>query len=217
MSSPEGDPLAGLTAARVADTLDLLGHRSRVMDAAVVALRPAMRAVGRAATVAFEPTETADDVDPYGPMIGFLDGLTPGSVAVVAAGGSTRSAAWGELFSAAARGHGSAGVVCDGYLRDVEDVAALGLPAFSLGSRPVDYRARLRVSSVGEQVVCAGVAVAPGDLVVADEDGVVVAPRAVADEVVRLALERAGAESTVLDELVAGASLREVWDRHRVL
>lgn len=217
MSSPEAGPPTGLTSARVADTLDLLGHRAQVMGAGVVPLRPGMRAVGRAATVGFEPTETADEVDPYGAMIGFLDGLAPGAVAVVAAGGSARSAYWGQLFSAAARGHGAVGVVCDGYLRDVEDIVALGLAAFSLGSRPVDYRARMRVSSVGEPVVCAGVAVAPGDLVVADEDGVVVAPAAAADEVVRLALVRAGTESTVLDELLAGASLREVWDRHRVL
>ena len=66
-------------------------------------------------------------------------------------------------------------------------------------------------------VVCGGVAVTPGDLVLADDDGVVVVPQDVETEVLARATEKAERESTVRHELLAGATLREVWDRHRVL
>ena len=59
--------------------------------------------------------------------------------------------------------------------------------------------------------------VAPGDLVLADDDGVVVVPQEVEAEVLERATQKAQRESTVLDELLGGATLRDVWDRHGVL
>ncbi|NUR84098.1 MAG: RraA family protein, partial [Nonomuraea sp.] len=138
-------------------------------------------------------------------------------VIVVATGGSARSAYWGELFSAAAKGRGAAGMVCDGYARDRAKVLALDFPVFALGTRPIDYRARMRVVAVQEPVTCAGVRVVPGDLVVAEDDGIVAVPGTVEAEVVSAANARARAESDVLTDLLAGASLREVWQRHRIL
>ncbi len=70
---------------------------------------------------------------------------------------------------------------------------------------------------MGEPVECGGVPVAPDDLVLADEDGVVVVPQALEAEVLRRAIERATAERSVLEELLGGASLREVWERWHVL
>jgi 4-hydroxy-4-methyl-2-oxoglutarate aldolase len=213
---PLRDP--SFTSARVADTLDVLDHRSQVMTPQIRPLRTPTRMVGRAVTVAFEPDPGPDAPDdPYGPMIDLIDGLVPGDVVVIAAGGDDRTAYWGELFSAAARGHGAEGVVCDGYLRDTPAIGELGFPAFARGSRPVDYRLRMRVVAVRDEVVCGGVSVGPGDSVLADDDGIVVVPNELLDEVVARAGARAGAEDTVLDELLGGASLRDVWTRHRIL
>ncbi|MFI7687424.1 hypothetical protein ACIBQ6_00050 [Nonomuraea sp. NPDC049655] len=89
-----------------------------------------------------------------------------------------RSACWGELFSAAAKGRGAAGVVCDGYVRDRAKILDLDFPVFALGTRPVDYRARMRVAAVQEPVTCGGVLITPGDPVPAEDDGVVAVPRA---------------------------------------
>jgi regulator of RNase E activity RraA len=75
----------------------------------------------------------------------------------------------------------------------------------------------MRVASSGAPVDCAGVTVSPGDAVVADDDGVVIVPSALIGEVAAIALARARSEDRVLEELLGGASLREVWDRHRVL
>ncbi len=147
----------------------------------------------------------------------FIDSLEPSSVAVIATGPDARTAYWGELFSASAKGHGAVGAVCDGPVRDVSKILAVGFDVFAPASRPIDFRGRMRVVAAGGTVRCGGVLVAPGDLVLADDDGVVVVPRAVEPEVLRRAMDRATAERSVLQELLSGASLREVWDRWHVL
>ena len=205
-----------LTSAIVSDSLDTLGLRAQVMVPGITPLVTGARAFGRARTVQFSPTETSPD-NPYDAAMSFIDGLEVGSVAVIATGGDERTAYWGELFSAAAKGHGAAGAVCDGPVRDVGKIRAVGFEVFATGSRPVDFRGRMRVVSAGEPVRCGGVLVTPGDLVLADDDGVVVVPAAVEAAVLARAIARATAERSVLGELLEGASLREVWDRWHVL
>jgi 4-hydroxy-4-methyl-2-oxoglutarate aldolase len=207
---------ARLTAAIVSDSLDASGFRSQVMDAAIGPVTTGSRAIGRARTVEFAPSDLDSD-DPYAAAMEFIDTLTPGTVAVVATGPDERSAYWGELFSASAKGHGAVGTVCDGPVRDVTKVRAVGYDLFAPSSRPIDFRARMAVTSMGQPVRCGGVLVAPHDLVVAEEDGVVVVPQAAEAEVLARAIERATAESNVLKELLGGASLREVWERWHVL
>jgi len=200
----------------LSDALDAAGRRDQVLSAAIRPLAKGMRASGRAATVGFSPVDHDTD-RPYDDIIAFIDGLQPGSVVVAGTGASERSGFWGELFSAAAIGRGAAGLVCDGYIRDTPKIEELGFPAFVPGSRPIDFRARMEVTARDVPLECGGVTVAPGDLVLADDDGVVVVPQEVEAEVLARATEKAERESTVLDELLHGATLREVWDRHRVL
>ena len=225
--SAEGEDLTAalddrVTAAQLSDSLDSIGARGNVLEGQVRPLRSGNRMVGIARTIRFEPVSGAiDEVysepDPYRTFIDFMAGVQPGDVIVIATGGDERTAYWGELFSAAAIGRGALGVVCDGYTRDRDKVEALGFPVFSLGTRPLDYRGRMRIASVQEPVLCAGVPVSPGDLVLAEDDGIVVVPDAVRSEAVELANTRARTESTVLQELLGGKSIGEVWDRYGVL
>jgi 4-hydroxy-4-methyl-2-oxoglutarate aldolase len=205
-----------LTTAILSDSLDAAGARGQVMWASIGPVTSGSRVAGRARTVCFEPSEEDSD-DPYGAAMSFIDSLAPGTVAVVATGGDERTAYWGELFSASAKGHGAVGTIVDGPVRDVAKVRKVGYDLFAPSFRPLDYRARMRVVSMGRPVECGGVSVAPDDLVMGDEDGVVVVPRAVETEVLTRAMARATAESNVLDELLGGASLREVWERWHVL
>ena len=205
-----------LSSAMVSDSLDATGVRDQVMQARIGPVTSGSRAVGRARTVRFEPNDRDSD-DPYGAAMDFIDSLGPGTVAVVATGGDERTAYWGELFSASAKGHGAVGTVCDGPVRDVAKVRKVGYDLFAPSFRPLDYRARMHVVSMSQPVDCGGVPVSPDDLVFADDDGVVVVPRAVEAEVLARAIDRATAESNVLEELLGGASLREVWERWHVL
>ena len=203
--------------AMISDSLDVLGVRNNAMDVRVSALRPGMRAVGLAATVKFVADSEYDQSDPYGAGIDFLDTLNVGEVVVIATGGDCLSAFWGELFSAAALGRGATGVVTDGPLRDTEQIVSLDFPAFGHGSRPYDYKGRMRIEAIRIPVICAGVEVHPGDGVIADSDGIVVVPVAHLEKVSELAHARAATEKSVLKDLLSGKSVREVWKAQGVL
>lgn len=203
--------------AMISDSLDVVGVRNNAMDVRVSALRPGMRAVGLAATVKFVPDNHYDQKDPYGAGIDFLDTLQAGEIAIVATGGDCLSAFWGELFSAAAKGRGATGVVADGPLRDTEQVVGLDFPAFGHGTRPYDYKGRMRIEAIRIPVICGGVSVNPGDGVIADSDGIVVVPAEHLAKVSELANARAATEKTVLKDLLSGKSVREVWDAYGVL
>jgi 4-hydroxy-4-methyl-2-oxoglutarate aldolase len=210
-----GDEL--LTTAILSDSLDECGVRDGVLERRLASLVPGSRAFGRAATARFVASESDDPDDPYRIAIDFIDGLQAGEIVVLATGESNASAFWGELFTAAAIGAGAVGIVTDGNVRDAARIAALGFPAFSRSRRPIDYRRRMVIADVRKPVTLGAVPVAEGDLVMADDDGVVVIPRAREAEVLAAARRRVTGESTVLAELLAGESLRTVWDRHRIL
>jgi 4-hydroxy-4-methyl-2-oxoglutarate aldolase len=206
-----------LTTAILSDSLDAAGLRDQVLRVRLAPLVAGARIFGRAWTVSFEPSTDDAPADPYGPAIDYISAITAGEIAVIGTAESNESAFWGELFSAAALGAGAAGVITDGNLRDTDKIIGLGFPAFSRSRRPIDYRMRMRVVGVGAPTRLGGVTIDSGDLLMADDDGAVVIPQSVEIEVLRRARERASAESTVLSELLAGETLRSVWERHGVL
>lgn len=203
--------------AMISDSLDSLGIRDNAMENSIQALKTGARIVGIAATVEFIADDQYDQNDPYGDAIDYLDALQPGEVAIISTGGECLSAFWGELFSAAAKGRGVMGVVADGPLRDTDQILALDFPAFGKGSRPYDYKGRMKLSSSRMSIICGGVKVNNGDGVIADSDGVVIVPAEHLQSVSQLANARAATEKTVLDDLLAGKSVRQVWDAYGVL
>ena len=106
-----------------------------------------------------------------------LAGSRPGDVFVVATGGYTGTAVTGDLLIGVAKNRGAAGFVTDGLVRDLDDLEKVGLPVFAMGATPNSPQRR-GPGSVGLPVVCGGVPVATGDIVVGDRDGVVVVPHA---------------------------------------
>jgi len=95
----------------------------------------------------------------------------------VDAGGERHHACWGEPAALVAKARGCAGVVIDGALTDVAALRDVGLPTFARGISSLVGRALERSSgTVNAPIQCGGVAVHPGDLVVADDDGVVIVP-----------------------------------------
>src|SRR5205807_10300236 len=117
------------------------------------------------------------DPRPYELELRAVDSCRPDDVLIAAAGGSCRSGVWGELLSTAARNTGCVGVVVDGAVRDVVRMREMSFPAFARGTAVYDSKDRQRVIDLDIPVMIDGVTFAPGDLVIADEDGVVVVPR----------------------------------------
>lgn len=206
-----------LTTAILSDSLDKVGHRHQVLAERLTCVVPGSRIVGRARTAQFVPALDADPEHPYDDAIDFIDTTESGDLLVIATGESNASAFWGELFSAAALGRGAVGMVTDGNVRDSDKIRLLGFGAFARSARPIDYRGRMTIAGTQQAVVIGGVSVAQGDLVMADDDGVVVVPRAVEAEVLAIANARAAGESQVLGDLLAGVTLREVWERYGLL
>jgi regulator of RNase E activity RraA len=201
----------------ISDCMDQLGLKPVVMNGSIQPLDPNSKAVGYARTISFIESAEHDAENPYAEAINFLDSLNNLDLVVIAVDGSQKSAFWGELFSIAARARGAVGVVCDGALRDSREIREIGFPAFGSGTRPFDFKGRMKVSKVDTDVLCGGVVVAPGDLVCADNDAVVVVAQLAIDEVITLANTRVSRENLVLRDLLNNKSVKEVWDRYRIL
>ena len=124
---------------------------------------------------------------------------------------------WGELLATASRSRGAGGIVADAYTRDVRALVEMGYPTFVAGISAQDSLGRIDVAEVGGEISCGGVIVAQGDLLLADDDGVVVVPSAVAEEVLGLAEAKVAIENVMRKQLADGLSVREAFAMHGVL
>jgi RraA family protein len=139
------------------------------------------RLAGPALTVRTEPGE-------HPAVLRALEQAQAGVVIVVDGGGFLERALWGGRMSRLASERGVVGVVIDGAVRDVTEIEELRFPVFAAGVTPTPP-IREGGGETGISITCGGIAVSPGDLVVADEDGVVVVPRDDVDELVARARE----------------------------
>jgi len=204
-----------LYTAVLADALDELGLREQAMRETMRPLAADVVFAGWARTISC--MDVYHHHNPYEVEIEAVDSILPGEVVVVATGDSRRNAPWGELLSTAALSRGARGAVIDGLVRDVKKIQALGFPVFAAGIKPVDSRGRGIVVDYNVPVGCGGVVVSPGDLVVADYDGVVVVPAAAVSDAVRLATEKVSREDHSRAELKRGSYLRDVYRKYGVL
>ena len=198
------------------DIMDQLGYRDQGMIPEIRPTHPDAQIVGPALTLdAYANTEPHPD--PYGQIFAAYDHASPGDVFVIATNGELRSGLWGELLSTAAKAQGVESVLTDGLVRDVRQMNEMGFNCFCRGYSPLDSAGRIIPEKVNTPIQCGGVAIHPGDFILADYDGVAVIPAAIKDEVFKLSLEKLQGENTVRDELTAGASPREVFDKYGIL
>jgi 4-hydroxy-4-methyl-2-oxoglutarate aldolase len=205
-----------LYTAVLSDALDDLGIRDRAMYEQLRPVSEDLVFAGWARTISCVDLHYTPD-DPYALEIEALDSVLPGEVVVVGTGESKRNAPWGELLSTAAMARGARGAVVDGLIRDVKKIIALGFPVFAAGMKPVDSRGRGVVMDYNVPVECGRVTVTPGDLIVADFDGVVAIPSNVVHDVVAKATEKVAREDSSRSELMKGAYLRDVFRKYGVL
>jgi 4-hydroxy-4-methyl-2-oxoglutarate aldolase len=199
----------------VADALDQLGLRDRALDPAIRALHASATVAGRALPVHVVPSAAKPD-PPYESWIRLIEMIEPGDALVIAVDDGIRAATWGELFSCAARGRGALVAISDGLVRDATLTAEVGFPVFARGCSPLDTLGRAEIASVGEDIRCGGVTVARGDYMVADADGVIAVPANAVGGVMDIVREKTRLETGGREELLAGASVREVWERYGV-
>ncbi|MCY3721781.1 MAG: RraA family protein [Candidatus Poribacteria bacterium] len=205
-----------LYAAVISDALDAVGYREQALRHTVRPLHPEAVVVGRAMPVQCVDVYEIPD-EPYQQEIAAVDSLKQDDVFVCSTNQSTRNCIWGELLSTAARARGARGAIIDGFVRDARQILAMGFPVFTTGLSPVDSSGRGDVVAYNVPIECGGVMVNPGDIVFGDADGVVVIPRTVEIDVLEAAFAKVAGENRTRDELRAGATLREVYDKYGIL
>jgi 4-hydroxy-4-methyl-2-oxoglutarate aldolase len=207
-----------LNPAILSDVLDDLGITNQVMSIGMRPLDESLTLCGRARTGAYmEVPYLEEGINPYRLEIALVDDLRKNDVAVLSCGGSSRIAPWGGLLSTAAKARGSVGCVTDGYVRDIMEIRRLEFPVFAGGVAPLDSKGRGQIMSTDVPVICDGVRICPGDLVVGNADGVVVVPQEHELNVMAKTLEKHIGEDNSINELRAGNYLRDVFDKYGIL
>lgn len=181
------DQFKTVSTASVADALEQVAGQRGYMHHAIKPRINDAKVVGPAVTVLEGPT---DEKVPPQHALDLIDDSPEGSVMVIGIDGEADVAVWGGLMTAGAHVNGFAGAVLDGGVRDVTEIRRdYDFPVYARSVSPGTTVGRYRTLDANVPVTCGDVLVHPGDLVVADVDGVVVVPQAHVDAVLALALE----------------------------
>lgn len=175
-------------------------------------LRPGQpRLVGRAFTLRFVPARedlaTPESWSSPKSTRAAIEAMPAGCIAVVDAMGVTDAGIFGDILCARMAKKGVAALITDGVVRDLAGVLSTNLPVWCQGVAAPPSVAGLTFVNWQEPIACGGVAVYPDDIIVVDDDGAVLIPAALVDEVVELAPEQERLEGWIMQEVEAGASL----------
>jgi len=203
--------LASVTTATLTTLLLKKGLRNVWMRGTQPVRSEQARVVGRAFTLRFIPARE-DQATPESwakptSTRGAIEAMPAGCVAIVDARGVTDAGIFGDILCARMQQRGVAALITDGVVRDIHGVLGTHLPVWCQGAAAPPSVAGLTFVNWQEPIGCGGVAVFPDDLIVADDDGAVVIPAALVDEVVALALEQEQLEAWIMQEIARGVPL----------
>jgi len=181
------DQYATISTASVADAVEQVAAQRAYMHHAIKPRINDRKVVGPAVTVLEGPT---DEKLPPQHALDLIDDSPAGSVMVIGIGAEADVAVWGGLMTAGAHVNGFAGAILDGGVRDVTEIRRdYDFPVYARSVSPGTTIGRYRTLDANVPVTCGDIVVHPGDLIVADIDGVVVVPQAHVSAVLEVALE----------------------------
>ena len=198
--------LEKLATSNLADASDKVGIRG-----AVIGIRPMYdcpRIVGRAVTIKI--TASGMSKSKYHLGVRAIDSASAGDIIVIDNRGDLNNNCWGEILSMGAKMKGVSGVVVDGAARDIDACKEFGFPVYARGTVPITARGRIMEESFNEVIRIGDVQVRPGDIVMADINGVVIIPLEKLDEVLEAAEEIVKKEEAMVEELRKGVPILEV-------
>jgi 4-hydroxy-4-methyl-2-oxoglutarate aldolase len=198
LTDQERADLEAMSSGQISDAMEALNMRRSVITGFMMLAPHGSKIVGPAVTLRQMP-KNADDVRET--RMTRHQELSrkiakTGDVVVVDNGGRLDTATWGEFHGYACKQNGVAGAIIDGATRDGPEIRASGFPTFVRGMTPVTSKWDLKTASINEPVMVGPVQVNPGDIVFADETGVVVVPAGRMAAVLRKAIEIREAEDS---------------------
>jgi regulator of RNase E activity RraA len=199
-----------LATTNLADALDKIGTRG-----AVIGIRPMYecpKIIGRAVTIKITAAGLAPSKFHLG--VRAIDAASPGDVIAIDNRGDLHNNCWGEILSMGAKVKGVSGVVVDGAARDIDACKEFGFPVYARGTVPITARGRIMEESFNEGIRMGDVQVRPGDILVADINGVVVIPVEKLDEVLEAAEQVFQKETAMVQELRRGVPILEVDQKY---
>lgn len=212
-----------LYSAVIGDILDKLHRYHQFLPWRIQSLRDDMVVAGRAMTVleadAFEELSNGQNPvmnKPFGLMLEALDDLKEDEV-YICTGSSPAYALVGELMCTRMQILKAAGAVVNGFHRDTKGILELDFPCFSYGRYAQDQGPRGKVIDFRVPIEIEGVRVNPGDIVFGDLDGVVIIPKDIEEEVIKLAYEKAVGEKMVAEAIKGGMGAKESFDKHGIM
>lgn len=206
----------------IGDILDQMGYVHQFLPSRIQPLREHMVVAGRAMTVleadvcAGEGGRNPVLQRSFGLMLEALDDLKKDEI-YICSGSSPSYALVGELMCTRMQILGAAGCVVNGFHRDTRGILELDFPCFSYGRYAQDQAPRGKVLDYRVPIEMDGVRILPGDLIFGDLDGVLVIPRAVEQEVLERAYEKATGERTVAQAIRSGMSAVESFRVHGIM
>lgn len=206
-----------LTVSLLCDALDAAGYREQSPCLPITPMTTSgTLLIGNAKTTLWEDI-SHEDPNPYELELAAIDSCHPDDVIVCAAAGSMRSGVWGDLLSSAAMHRGCCGAVIDGAVRDRHKMRQMKFVVHARGTSPYDSQDRQRVIAFDVPVDLGGITVHPGDIIAADDDGIVIVPRAIQSEIVLAAWNKATAENEMRIAVQGGMSATAAYQRFGVL
>ncbi len=194
--------------ASVADAMEQLYGQRNYMTHQMRPIFP-VKFAGPAVTVYLKKGEHKEGAPASQGMLDAIDAAPAGSVYVMALEDGADIAGMGGLMATAMKFRGLAGAVVDAAVRDVPQIRKLQFPVFSTGIAPSTSINHYRFAGANIPMVCNGVKVSPNDIIVADEDGVAVVPRAHAEEILKKAQQLDDTEHQMLPFIEKFRGIRE--------
>lgn len=211
LHSKHVEALRTVTTATITTVLLKKGIRNIWLRGAKPLRNGQSRVVGPAFTLRFVPARedlaTPESWNSPVSTRAAIEAMPPGCIAVVDAMGITDAGIFGDILCARMKHRQAAALITDGVVRDVTGVLSTGLPVWCRGVAAPPSVAGLTFVGWQQPIGCGGVAVFPDDVVVVDEDGAVVIPKALVAEVTKLAVAQERLEQWVMGEIQAGAAL----------
>ena len=198
MNADPGDILERLRDFNVCQISDALGP-SHPVESSIRPIDPKFRICGKAVTALCEPDDNLA-------VLHALAKAGKGDVLVISCSPGGQSAVWGELLSLEALSRGLAGTIVDGAVRDVSDISSIGYPVFSLCTHPRRAR-KERPGECNVPIRCGSSIVRPGDVVVADVNGILIVSPSEAEQTLSKVREVAKKESEIKEQIKRGESI----------